>query len=73
MMVRRALDKMRPEFPDLEIEEVDIIAHPRTAWKNSIRMIPTLVCGERRLSGIYLSSSQVRTFLDQCRTGRDST
>ncbi len=67
MMVRRALDTMQPDYPDLGIDEVDIVAHPRTAWKKGIRMIPTLVCGERRLSGIYLSSTQVRAFLEQCR------
>ncbi|HFQ91157.1 MAG TPA: hypothetical protein ENK27_13880 [Desulfobulbus sp.] len=67
MMVRRALDRLQPEFPSLEVKEIDIMIHPGTAWKNNIRMIPTLVCGEQRLSGIYLSTARVRSFLARCR------
>ncbi len=73
MMVRRALDKLRPEFPSLEVEEIDIVTHPGTAWDNKIRMIPTLVCGERRLAGIFLSGAQIRSFLNQCRQDADPT
>ena len=67
MMVSRALDRLQQEFPGLVIREVDIIVHPRTAWKNGVRMIPMLVCGEKRLSGVYLGSVRIREFLEECR------
>ena len=70
MMVRRVLDKLQPEFPNLALKEIDIVTHPGTAWKNGVRMIPTLVCGDRRLAGIYLSASRIRSFLAQC--GQDT-
>ncbi len=72
MLVRRALDRLQQEFPALEIEEIDIVTHPATAWKNNVRMIPTLVCEERRLSGLYLSSSRIRSFLAQCLQDTDT-
>ncbi len=68
MMVSRALKKLQPGFPEMTVEEVDIVSHPVKAWKNGIRMIPALVAGEKTLSGVYLDSSRIREFLEDCRT-----
>ncbi len=67
MMVNRALKKLQPEFPGVTVAEVDIVSHPVKAWKNGIRMIPALVAGEKTLSGVYLDSSRIREFLEDCR------
>ncbi|NOX80323.1 MAG: hypothetical protein GXP57_04430 [Deltaproteobacteria bacterium] len=67
MMVNRALKKLQPEFPEVTVAEVDILSHPVKAWKNGIRMIPALVAGEKTLSGVYLDSSRIREFLEDCR------
>lgn len=67
MMVNRALKKLQPEFPEMTVTEVDIVSHPAVAWKNGIRMIPALVAGKKTLSGVYLSSSRIREFLEDCR------
>ncbi len=67
MMVNRALKKLQSEFPEMTVTEVDIVSHPVKAWKNGIRMIPTLVAGEKTLSGVYLDSSRIREFLEDCR------
>ncbi|VAW37844.1 hypothetical protein MNBD_DELTA04-1200 [hydrothermal vent metagenome] len=67
MMVNRALKKLQPEFPEMTVAEVDIVSHPVKAWENGIRMIPALVAGEKTLSGVYLGSSRIREFLEDCR------
>jgi len=65
MLVGRELTKLQQEFPQLEIEKVDILAQPGRALKDGIKMIPTLKSGDRRLSGIFLSSAKIRDFVQQ--------
>jgi len=63
MLVGRELTKLKEEFPQLEIEKVDILANPGRTLKEGIRMIPTLRAGDKTLTGIYLSPAQVRAFV----------
>jgi len=63
MLVGRELKKIQEEDPDLEVEEIDVVANPRKSWQEGIRMIPTLIKGEKKLSGVFLSSRQIRDFL----------
>ncbi len=51
----------------MTVTEVDIVSHPVSAWQNGIRMIPAFVAGEKMLSGVYLDSSRIREFLEDCR------
>lgn len=51
----------------MTVTEVDIVSHPVNAWQDGIRMIPALVAGEKMLSGVYLGSSRIREFLEDCR------
>ncbi|HDK44585.1 MAG TPA: hypothetical protein ENG91_08585 [Desulfobacteraceae bacterium] len=61
------MKKLLPEFPEMTVAEVDIVSHPARAWQNGIRMIPALVAGKKTLSGVYLGSSRIREFLQDCR------
>ncbi len=63
MMAGRALRKIQQEMNDFQIKEVDILAHPLTAIKKGITMIPTLQLGGERLSGLFLNEQQIRDFL----------
>jgi len=63
MMVGRVLKKINKETGSLEVENVDILLHPRTALRAGITMIPTLLMGEKRLSGVFLSEDKIRDFL----------
>ena len=63
MLVGRELTKLQKEFPELQIEKVDILTNPGRTLKDGVRMIPTLKAGDRTLTGIYLSSAQVREFV----------
>lgn len=63
MFVSRELKKIQAEQPTLEMEEIDVVTNPFKSWENGIRMIPTIIYGEQRLSGVFLSSKQIRDFL----------
>ena len=63
MMAGRALSRIQQEMNDFQIREVDILAHPLTAIKEGITMIPTLQLDGKRLSGIFLNERQIRDFL----------
>ncbi|WP_457574752.1 hypothetical protein [Desulfolithobacter sp.] len=63
MLVSRELKKLEEELPGLTINRVDIVTHPGRAWKEGIRMIPTLRAGKQTLSGLFLSPGQIRSFV----------
>ena len=65
MMVGRVLKKLNKELGNLEIQEVDVLRHPRIALQAGITMIPTLQLGEQRISGLFLSEQKIRDFLQQ--------
>jgi len=62
LLVSRELKKLKIEYPQLEIEEIDVLLHPLTTLKNNIRMIPTLMIDRQILSGIFLSAKRIRNF-----------
>ncbi len=63
MIVSRVLDQQAKEFPQLEIERIDILTSPVRALKDGVRIIPTLMAGDRKLSGFLLNAEQIRTFI----------
>ena len=63
MLVGRELTKLQQEFPKLQIEKVDILTNPGRTFKDGVKMIPTLKAGDKTLSGIFLSSAQIREFV----------
>ncbi len=64
-MVGRVLKRLQQEMNDFQIHEVDVLAHPLTAIKEGITMIPTLQHGEQRLSLIFPNEEKIRSFLKQ--------
>ena len=70
MLARRALRRLRLQFPDMKIEEVDVVANPLRAWRDGIRMIPALRAGDDLLAGIFLREEAIRRFvarqMDRC-------
>jgi len=51
------------EHHEMQLEEIDILLHPKKALKYRIKMIPTLQIGEKRLSRVFLSSAQIKEFI----------
>ena len=65
MLVGRELTKLQHEFPKMQIEKVDILINPGRTLKDGVKMIPTLKAGDKALSGIFLSSAQIREFVTE--------
>jgi hypothetical protein len=73
MLVGRELTKLQQEFPKLQIKKVDILTNPGRTLKDGVKMIPTLKAGDKTLSGIFLSSAQVREFVTETLTSTTPT
>ena len=68
MLVGRELTKLKQKFPKLKIEKIDVLTNPGRTLKDGVKMIPTLKAGEKTLSGIFLSSAQIREFVTESLT-----
>ncbi len=51
--------------PDIQIEEVDILGSPQRCLQDGIRMVPALVIGKDKLSGVFLSKKAIKTFINR--------
>lgn len=63
MLVKRELTRLRQEYPELEVEEIDVVFSPLQAWCSGIRMIPALKAGDDILAGFLLRAKQIRQFV----------
>jgi hypothetical protein len=59
-----SLSRLLRDFPDIKVEKVDYLANLGRSRKEGIRSIPTLVSGEKRLGGFYLSKKKIHQFLE---------
>lgn len=59
------LSELLREYNGHELEVVDILSNPLRSWQDGIRMIPALVAGNRKLSGLYLTREKIADFLAQ--------
>jgi predicted DsbA family dithiol-disulfide isomerase len=58
------LSQIREDFPDVAVEKVEYFTNLGRARRDGVRGIPTLVAGERRLAGIFLTPKSIRRFLE---------
>ena len=57
------LNQLLPGFPDVEIRKVEFLTHNADARAAGVRTIPSLVSGDRKLSGFVLTKGGIREFL----------
>lgn len=65
MLAGRSLQKLKENFPHVEIVEIDVVTNPLRAWQDGIRFIPALRSDNKIISGILLSEKQINTFLTE--------
>lgn len=63
-MARKTLYELIDSRPDIHVEEIDIATNPLRAWKDGIRFIPTLKSGDKTLTGVFLSRTEIQGFLE---------
>lgn len=61
----RALASVLKDFPDIDVKKVGFIADRAVARAAGVNTIPTLVYGDKKLSGVLLSKGKIRRFLEQ--------
>jgi hypothetical protein len=59
-----SLKQPLPDFPDIEVNNVELLANFRNLRKEGIHLIPALVSGDKKLSGMFLTKKQIRRFLE---------
>jgi hypothetical protein len=62
-MAKLSLSQLEREFPDVRIERVEYLSNLGRAADAGVRMIPSFVAGDRRLTGFYLTRASIRNFL----------
>ena len=62
-MAGLSLTRLLPDFPELEVDNVEVSASSRGLREKGIRRLPTLVCGEKKLTGFFLTQGRIRRFL----------
>jgi hypothetical protein len=62
---RRILLGITRHNPDMEIEEIDILAHPLKTWSDGIRLFPALKIGDRICCGVFLNKEKMETFINE--------
>lgn len=62
-LVGHSLKQLLPEFPGVSVDKVELLTNRGRSRQEGVTGIPTLVAGDRRLSGFYLTKKQVRQFL----------
>ena len=64
-VARRELKKLQVEFPELEVEEIDVLSHPVESARRGIYFVPALQGGSRTLTMIFPRASIIREFIVQ--------
>jgi hypothetical protein len=59
------LKALQAAYPNLRIEEVEILTSPLRAWREGVRMVPALKSGKRILSGVLLHKKAIIDFVMQ--------
>ncbi|MGB3213093.1 MAG: hypothetical protein WBB19_20490 [Desulforhopalus sp.] len=54
--------------PEIQIEEVDVLAAPRRSWKDGVRMIPALKIDQHFLSALFISKANIAEFIARHKT-----
>jgi len=51
------------DFPDVEVERVNVLDEPERLRELGLRRYPTLAHGDRVLTGFFLTKRRIRKFL----------
>ena len=62
-MAGLSLSRLLSDFPDITVEKVEYLTNLGRSRKEGISLIPALVSGDKKLSGIFLSKNKIHQFL----------
>lgn len=67
MLASRVLAHLKKEFPDVEIDEIEVTTQPLRVLRDGVTMIPTLVHEGQKLAMLMPSESKIRDFIAKAR------
>ncbi len=47
----RLITRLKQAYPEIEVEEIEVLRHPGRARRDGIRGIPTIIVGPHRIHG----------------------
>jgi glutaredoxin len=59
-----SLSQLLPEFPEVTVDKVDILTNRGPSRAAGVKTIPTMISGEKRIDGFYLTKKKIRGFLE---------
>lgn len=59
------LKRLKAEYPEIEIETVEVTIHPVRAWRDGVKIFPAIKIGDDVLSGVFLTRERVRRFVEE--------
>ncbi len=63
LLARRELKKLQKEFPDIEINAVEVITNRLAMKEDGVKQFPALVHEGNTLSGFLLTRAAIRSYL----------
>ena len=60
---RRQIKKLQAEFPDIEINAVEVIGNSAAMKEDGVKQFPALVAEHSQLSGFLLTRAAIRSYL----------
>ncbi|MBI4793663.1 MAG: hypothetical protein HY789_13255 [Deltaproteobacteria bacterium] len=70
LLVGLVLNKLREKYRDLDIARIEVTTSPVESLRQGVRIIPTLMAGGDKLSGIILTPAAVREFVEKAYRSR---
>ena len=64
LLAGRALASVVGDFPDIEVHKLSFLANRALAKQAGVKSVPSLVYGEKRLTGVLLTKEKIRRFLE---------
>jgi hypothetical protein len=65
LFTRRILLEIIQRNQGMEIEEINILAHPVKTWSDGIRLFPALKIDDSILSGVFLGREKMESFINE--------
>ena len=63
-MTGLSLSRVLRDFPDIEVNKIEVLTNIGRSHKDGVRIIPALVAGDKKLSGVVLGKKKIRNFLE---------
>ena len=69
LMARKCLKSLLVNYPDIILDERDVLKDRDSFRQSGMKLIPALHCGDYRLNGVFLTAAKIKNFLNTLMAG----